>query len=237
MESVPKINRPLNQSKKRKATDDIETDPVSGPEDFESPATPPKRKRGRPKGSKNKVQSDQQTNSDDKLAHTGSTTSPPKPSKRRQAPPPRSPLPPRIKRVINPGKPDEKRTKRSSAEVAEAKKQKEDLRRLEEEYKTKKIEMMAKIEMQEEIDAAEEENNHWDNRMDGDEGGLAQSEDVVEEEPVIEVSGFGDDGTAGDANVDEEPKMVKKAAPVCLSLQLPLHETLLMDGIEEEKAS
>jgi hypothetical protein len=144
---------------------------------------------------------------------------PPKPSKRCQAPPPRSPLPARINRVINPGKPDEKKAKQSSAEVAEAKKQKEDLRQLEEEYKKKKIEMMAKIEMQEEMDATEEENNTVNHRMDEDEGVLAQSEDVVEEEPVIEVSGFGDDGTASDVNVDEEPKMVKKA--VCLSLPLP----------------
>ena len=218
MESVSTVNQPSDRLKKRKATDEgIETDPVSVPEDFEPPATPPKRKRGRPKGSKNKGRSDQQTNSDDKLGHTDSPMSPPKPSKRGQAPPPRSPLPPRVKRVINPGKPDAKKAKRSSAEVAEAKKRKEDLRRLEEEYKKKKIQMMAKMEMQEEMDAAEEEENavnHWDNITD-------EGEDVVEEEPAAEASGFGDDRTASDADVDEEPKRVpvkKAAAPVCLQL-------------------
>jgi len=54
MESVSKINWPLNQSKKHKATDEgIDTDPVSAPEDFEPPATPPKQKHNHPKGSKN----------------------------------------------------------------------------------------------------------------------------------------------------------------------------------------
>jgi len=215
MESVSTVNQPSDRSKKRKATDEgIETDPVSAPEDFQPPATPPKRTRGRPKGSKNKGRSDRQTNSDDKLGHTDSLMSPPKPSKRGQAPPPRSPLPPRIKRVINPGKPDAKKAKRSSAEVAEAKKRKEDLRRLEEEYKKKKIQMMARMEMQEEMDAAEEENavNLWDNITD-------KGEDVVEEEPAAEALGFGDDRTASDADVDEEPKRApvkKAAAPVCL---------------------
>ena len=148
MKSVSNINQPLNQSKKRKATDEgNETNPVSAPEDSEPPATPPNWKCGHPKGSKNKVWSDQQTNSDDKIGHTDSPTLPPKPSKRHQAPPPQSPLPPRINQVINLGKPNEKKAKQSSAEVAEPKKQKEDLRQPEEEYKKKKIKMMAKIEM------------------------------------------------------------------------------------------
>ncbi|KIM84715.1 hypothetical protein PILCRDRAFT_6321 [Piloderma croceum F 1598] len=57
------------------------------------------------------------------------------------------------------------------------------------------------------MDATEEEKNavnHWDNRIEEDEEGFAQNEDVVEEEPATEASGFGNDRTASDADVDED---------------------------------
>jgi hypothetical protein len=110
---APNVIQALD-SKKRKATDDgDETDHLStdGPD---SPQPAPKRKPGHPKGSKNKA-SNQQPNSK-KLENTHIEMSSPKASKKRNVVPPRSPLSDRINRVVNPGKPDAKRTKRTSAE-------------------------------------------------------------------------------------------------------------------------
>ena len=95
-------------SKKRKATDDgDETDHLStdGPD---SPKPAPKRKPGRPKGSKNKA-SNQQLNSN-KLHDTDVEMPPSKASKNRNVVPPQLPLPNCINHVVNPGRPDTKRT-------------------------------------------------------------------------------------------------------------------------------
>lgn len=71
--------------------------------------------------------------------------------------PPRSPLPQRINRVINPGAPDKKRAQRTSEEVAAAAKKKEHLRLQLERLEREKIQMMAEMELEEvEADRLEE---------------------------------------------------------------------------------
>lgn len=71
--------------------------------------------------------------------------------------PPRSPLPQRINRVIQPGKPAMPRPKRTSAEVAEAEAKKvELLARVEELERQKKI-ALAEMELDEEEEDVEEE--------------------------------------------------------------------------------
>jgi hypothetical protein len=124
---------------------------------LDSPKPAPKRKPGRPKGSKNKALN-QQLDSNE-LHDTDIEMSPPKASKKRNVVPPRSPLPNRINRVVNPGRPDAKCTKWTSAEVTAAEKWKEDLRKQIEEHDRRKIQALAEIELQEEMEAAEEENN------------------------------------------------------------------------------
>jgi len=205
---VSNVIRALD-SKKRKATDDgDETDHLStdGPD---SPKPAPKRKPGRPKGSKNKA-SNQQPNSN-KLHDTDIEMSPPKASKNRNVVPPRSPLPNRINRVVNPGRPDAKRTKRTSAGVTAAAKRKEDLRKEIEEHNRRKIQALAEIELQEEMEAAEEENNEVNERGNGmeDEEAPPQSEDIMEEDPVDKSTEFeitADSGIESDAGKNAPAK-------------------------------
>jgi hypothetical protein len=71
--------------------------------------------------------------------------------------PRRSPLPLRINRVVNPGAPDKKRTKRTSAEVAAAAQQKRNLRLELEKMERDKIRMLAEMEAVEEEEQREEE--------------------------------------------------------------------------------
>jgi hypothetical protein len=212
MEPKPasKVIQALN-SKKRKATDNgDETDPLStdGPD---APEPPPKRKPGRPKGSKNKA-SNQQLDPKT-LEDTGIEMSPPKASEKLNVVPPRSPLPNRINRVVNPGRPDAKRAKRTSAEVTAAAKRKEVLRQEIAEHERRKIQALAEIEMQEEMEAAEEENSmvNRDNGME-DEEAPPQSEGIMEEDPI-------DKSAEITADPGVEPNAGKNApakkAPVC----------------------
>jgi hypothetical protein len=69
----------------------------------------------------------------------------------------RSPLPSRTKRVVNPGAPDKKRTKRTSAEMAAAAQQKEKLKLKLERMEREKIRMLAEMEEVEEQEQQEEE--------------------------------------------------------------------------------
>lgn len=72
---------------------------------------------------------------------------------------PRSPLPLRVNRVINPGAPDQKRVQRTSEEVAAAAKKREDGRLKLESLEREKIRMLA------EMEAADEEEERSDERM------------------------------------------------------------------------
>lgn len=118
----------------------------------------------------------------------GGTTSPGKAMtarSRSKVIPPRSPLPNRSTRVINPGAPDKKRTKRSQEEVAAATKQRDELRSRLEEIEKQKIEMLAQMEAAEEEDDLEEERrviNHTTDLMDVDEDQMDPN-DKEEAEP------------------------------------------------------
>lgn len=71
--------------------------------------------------------------------------------------PPRSPLPLRTNRVVNPGAPDKKNTRRTSAEVAAAAQQKKRLQLELERMEKEKIRMLAEMEAVEEEEQREEE--------------------------------------------------------------------------------
>jgi hypothetical protein len=110
-----------------------------------------------------------------------------KAAKKRVVIPPRSPLPNRIKRVVNPGMPDAKRARRTTAEVTAATKQKHVLRQEIEQLEQKKIWIAAQIEMQEEAEDTDESCesnmvNEKSKRMEEDTPSEAQNEDMVEED-------------------------------------------------------
>jgi hypothetical protein len=71
--------------------------------------------------------------------------------------PPRSPLPSRTNRVVNPGGPDKKRAKRTSAEMAAAAQQKKKLKLALEQMERDKIRMLAEMEEVEEQEERDEE--------------------------------------------------------------------------------
>lgn len=71
--------------------------------------------------------------------------------------PPRSPLPSRTNRVVNPGAPDKKRTKRTSEETAAAAEQKNKLKLELEQIEREKIRMLAEMEEVEEQEQRDEE--------------------------------------------------------------------------------
>lgn len=97
--------------------------------------------------------------------------------------PPRSPLPERIGRVVNPGAPDQKRKKRTSAEVAAAAQQKENLRLQLAQMERDRIRMLAEMEAVEEEDQREEERMAVKDIADLEEshaGGQAVTQDGME---------------------------------------------------------
>lgn len=204
LNNVGKVIEALDKFRKWKATDEsVEAILSSGSE----PSSPPKRKHGRPKGSKNKPKSNQPAESNKELDETDIEMSPPIPPKaKRPSIAPHSPLPNHTNCVVNPGKPDAKRTKWTSAEVAVAAKQKEDLKKKVEELEKQQIQTLAEIELQEEMEAAEEESNAvyaQDDLMDDEEVVPAQSENVFSTDKVPEAlepelveinSNYGSDG-------------------------------------------
>lgn len=92
--------------------------------------------------------------------------------------PPRSPLPVRINRVVNPGAPDQKRGRRTSASVTAAMRRKEELKLELEKMEKDKIRMLA------EMEATEEEEQQQEERMViRDVTDLAESYPDIEGEP------------------------------------------------------
>jgi hypothetical protein len=92
--------------------------------------------------------------------------------------PPRSPLPVRINRVVNPGAPDQKRGRRTSASVTAAMQRKEHLKSELEKMERDKIRMLA------EMEASEEEEQRQEERMViRDVTDLAESYPDIEGEP------------------------------------------------------
>ena len=105
--------------------------------------------------------------------------------------PPRSPLPSRTRRVVNPGAPDQKRKKRTSAEVTEATQKKENLRLQLEQIEKDKIRMLAQMEAVEEEEQRDEERMVIKDIADLEEshaGGKADTQD-------------GNEGMAGDNDI------------------------------------
>ena len=87
------------------------------------------------------------------------TNDPPKAKRKRVKSSPRSPLPDRAKRLVNPGKPDKPREKRSSAEVQAEKDNKARIARELKELEEQKILLLARMELQEEEEEANDRRN------------------------------------------------------------------------------
>ena len=105
--------------------------------------------------------------------------------------PPRSPLPLRTNRVVNPGAPDKKNTRRTSAEMAAAAQQKKRLQLELERMEKEKIRMLAEMEAVEEEEQREEER--------------ASIKDIADlEEPCADSEAdtqYGNKGIAGDDDI------------------------------------
>ena len=206
------------------------TSPVSATEDIdggdgEMPAAPAPRKRGRPLGSKNtKQQASQPPAKKSKVtydvpiatlpvqatvdnnsanAEMPASPSPKRTARHRIALPARSPLPVRSNRVTNPGAPDRRRARRTSAEVTAANKAKMDLKERLEQLEREKIEALAALEVQEELDDEVEKQALINNI--GDLGCL-HSDD--EEKCIFEE----EDGMEGNPDDKEEPTLVNAPA-------------------------
>lgn len=118
--------------------------------------------------------------------------------------PPRSPLPARINRVINPGAPDRTSTRRTSAQVAADNKQKADLQRDFETLKKRQIEILAQMEIQQALADEEEDQNSVRTLADAD---PIQS-DVQMTDPI---ASFTSSEYGGDTEIDEPEEETPKA--------------------------
>jgi hypothetical protein len=152
---VPDIIPASTREKKQKRTAaDTESE---GDDALEVDESPPKPKRGRPPG-KAKAAKHAAPKGAIGTASSATTTPNPKPvTVRGKALPPRSPLPARTNRNTHPGMVSKPRAKRTSAEVTAAAERKAALQRQADKLERQRIETLAEIELQEELqDEAEE---------------------------------------------------------------------------------
>jgi hypothetical protein len=183
------VETPVTKGKGRRATPKAKTAPTSATADLHNaPATdkdePPTmpRKRGRPKGSK-KGPSTQAVETIKKQKVSSQPTQGNVRTQAKKEIPPRSLLPQCTNRNTHPAKPVMPRSKRTSAQVAEAKaKNAELLQRLDELEKQKKI-MLAQMEVDEEEEDIEEE-----------ETAVRHLKDLHETECAEEITTFTNDG-------------------------------------------
>jgi hypothetical protein len=133
----------------------INTQEAETSEGDTEPDVPVKGKRGRPVGSKNKPKGAPAPKKA-KLADTDADTSLETPLVEKKVVASRS-QPARQKRVVNPGAPDQKRPRRTGIEVKAAADRKEQLKKELKKLNERKIQAMAEIEAQEEIEDEEEE--------------------------------------------------------------------------------
>jgi hypothetical protein len=173
------------------------------------PDIPVKGKRGRPVGSKNKPKGAPAPKKA-KLADTDADTSLEKPPVEKKVVASRS-QPARQKRVLNPGAPDQKRSRRSGIEVKAAADRKEQLKNELKELNERKIQAMAEIEAQEEMEDEEEERlraSGVDVTMDGVEDDGVQPTDLEEED-----ADFVEDDEESEVEDAEVPMKAKAKAP------------------------
>jgi hypothetical protein len=173
------------------------------------PVIPVKGKRGRPVGSKNKPKGAPALKKA-KLADTNADTSLEKPPVDKKVVASRT-QPARQKRVVNPGAPDQKRPRRSRIEVKAAADRKEQLKKELKELNERKIQAMAEIEAQEEMEDEEEERlraSGIDVTMDGVEDDDVQPKDLEEED-----AGFVEDDEESEAEDVQVLMKAKAKAP------------------------
>jgi hypothetical protein len=122
--------------------------------------------------------------------------------------PPRSPLPSRANRVVNPGAPDKKRTKCTSEEMATAAEQKNKLKLELERIEREKIRMLAEMEEVEEQEQRDEEEMRIKDIVD-----LAESNADEETDAQYNKEGMASDNDIemADGDNDEEIEVIVDA--------------------------
>lgn len=136
----------------------------------------------------------------------GATSSMPSGKRGKVTVPPRSPPPVRSNRVVNPGAPDQKNTRRTSAQVAADKKRKDELQRDLDAFAQRQIEILAEMEAEQEMaDKAEDRDAIRT---------LADVEDIEGDvemsDAISEISEFGGDA---DVNGEAEKDIVVPKVP------------------------
>jgi hypothetical protein len=181
----------------------INTEEAETSEGDTEPDVPAKKKRGRPVGSKNKPNGAPAPKKA-KLADTDADTSLGKPPVEKKVVASRS-QPAREKRVVNPGAPDQKWPQWSGIEVKAAADRKEQLEKELKELNERKIQAMAEIEAQEEMEHEEEHlrASGVDVIIDGVEDDDIQPNGLEEED-----AGFVEDNEESEA---EDPQALMKA--------------------------
>jgi hypothetical protein len=221
LEDIPATVPASAKEKKRKRTADETAS--EGDDSPDAVPSPPKPKRGRPPGpAKAKPAIVPKVGKEPANSVVG--TGGPKPViVRGKVLPPRSPLPARAGRNVNPGKVAAPNTRKTSAEVAAIAKRKADLQRQVDELEQQRIEKLAEMELQEELDDEAEERSVV--RKLGEASSLDDTEDIEmqsEEGEVVDpsVAEAGSEVAAEDDS--DEATRVKKAAPkgkqVCCSV-------------------
>ena len=154
---LPATVKRANHKRTRNA-ESTESDGTDGndgePPSQEPPESPVTRKRGQP-SAKNKPAAPRKSAKTTK--GNASKPTPEAASGNSKAVPPRDPLPPRTNRNNHPGIIDLPRSKRTPAEVVAATKRKATLQRQVEDLERRRIEMLAEMELQEELQEEEEE--------------------------------------------------------------------------------
>ena len=214
-------------AKKSKVADNtpIVTSSASGIEDVNdidstAPEAPAPRKRGRPPGVHNATNrtgqppakklkvadnvpitmSPMQTTAENSDVEMPASPSPKHRAQHQIVVPARSPLPACSNRVTNPGAPDQRRARQTSAEVAAANKAKMDLKDRLEQLERQKIEALAALEVEEELDDNEEKQASINNISD-----LNHLHSDDEENYIVE-------GEEGNPDDKEEPTLIKAPA-------------------------
>jgi hypothetical protein len=119
---------------------------------------------------------------------------------------PRSPLPKCVNRVVNPGAPDKPSERRSSAQVAEDKRRRDELKRNLEALKQREVEIMAEMEVQQEMADEEEEQSAVKTLAE-----VENIEDDVQMEPIEDATDSETNDTEVECQWEEPPKAARKS--------------------------
>jgi hypothetical protein len=200
--SVP-IAKSAKVIKRKRTADDTADEGDDTPKALQSPS---KEKRGRPPAKKKAMEIEPKAGKEP--ANSDAGTGNPEPLIwRGKVLPPRSPQAERVNRNTHPGVIAASKPKRTSAEVAAAVKRKADLQRQADELERRRIETLAEMELQEELDEEAEEYSVVRKQLDDEDVEMQPGDGEGEGASVGELA-EGDHETDGEGKVAPKRKQV-----------------------------